>query len=55
MIKMENISKTYSRDGVPVTALREAEFQHVDDGDFVSDSRSLWLRQIDPVEYYRLP
>jgi len=34
MIKMENISKTYSRDGFPVTALREASFS-VDDGDFV--------------------
>jgi putative ABC transport system ATP-binding protein len=34
MIKLENISKTYSRDGVPVTALREANFS-VDDGDFV--------------------
>ena len=34
MITMENISKTYSRDGVPVTALREASFS-IDDGDFV--------------------
>src|SRR5271170_3827000 len=34
MIAMENISKTYSRDGVPVTALREATF-NIEAGDFV--------------------
>jgi putative ABC transport system ATP-binding protein len=34
MIVMENISKTYSRDGVPVTALRETTF-NIDAGDFV--------------------
>ena len=32
--KIDNISRTYSRDGVPVTALREASFS-IDAGDFV--------------------
>jgi putative ABC transport system ATP-binding protein len=34
MIRIENISRTYSRDGVPVTALREATF-NIDAGDLV--------------------
>ncbi len=34
MIKIENISRTYSRDGLPVTALREATL-NIDAGDFV--------------------
>jgi putative ABC transport system ATP-binding protein len=34
VIRIENISKTYSRDGVPVTALREATL-NIDAGDFV--------------------
>jgi len=34
MIHMERISRTYSRDGMPVTALREATFD-IADGDFV--------------------
>jgi putative ABC transport system ATP-binding protein len=34
MIRIEHISKTYSRDGVPVTALRDASFA-IDAGDFV--------------------
>jgi putative ABC transport system ATP-binding protein len=34
MITIENVSKTYSRDGVPVTALREASFS-IASGDFV--------------------
>jgi putative ABC transport system ATP-binding protein len=33
MIHMQGISRTYSRDGVPVTALREATFD-IADGDF---------------------
>ena len=35
MIRIENISKAYSRDGIPVTALREATF-NIDAGDFVA-------------------
>ena len=34
MIRIENISRTYSRDGVPVTALRQATF-NIDAGDLV--------------------
>ena len=34
MIRLEQISKTYSRNGVPVTALRDASFS-IDAGDFV--------------------
>jgi putative ABC transport system ATP-binding protein len=34
MIRIENVSKTYSRDGVPVTALHEASFS-IGCGDFV--------------------
>jgi len=34
MIRIENISRTYSREGVPVTALREATF-NIDAGDLV--------------------
>ncbi|WP_353072144.1 ABC transporter ATP-binding protein [Tunturiibacter gelidoferens] len=34
MIKIENISRTYSRDGIPITALREATF-NIDAGDLV--------------------
>jgi putative ABC transport system ATP-binding protein len=34
MIRIDKISKTYSRDGVPVTALRDASFC-IDAGDFV--------------------
>src|SRR5277367_4137369 len=34
MIRIKNISRTYSRNGVPVTALREATF-NIDAGDFV--------------------
>jgi putative ABC transport system ATP-binding protein len=34
MIKIDGISRTYSRNGVPVTALREATF-NIDAGDFV--------------------
>jgi ABC-type lipoprotein export system ATPase subunit len=34
MIRIDHISKTYSRDGVPVTALRDASFA-IDAGDFV--------------------
>jgi putative ABC transport system ATP-binding protein len=34
MIRLDQISKTYSRDGIPVTALRDASFG-IDDGDFV--------------------
>jgi putative ABC transport system ATP-binding protein len=34
MIRLDQISKTYSRDGIPVTALRDASFS-IDTGDFV--------------------
>jgi putative ABC transport system ATP-binding protein len=34
MIRIDHISKTYSRDGVPVTALRDVSFA-IDAGDFV--------------------
>jgi putative ABC transport system ATP-binding protein len=34
MIRIENISRTYSREGVPVTALREATF-NIDAGDLI--------------------
>ena len=34
MIRLEQISKTYSRDGVPVTALRDASFA-IASGEFV--------------------